>query len=360
MTAVSLRDGSGAATGHEPALRFWLRYAEHEGALIQDGGDRALVVLPDHLQDAAGLEEESVVTAEPDIARDEGAVLLIPGYPALERAASAVLEGGDVGRCHLPWPTTIPPRASALEQHVRERFHFEHGRIDVAGEPARAYVPLLRVGAAITYVASLTHRLQEREEVWVDARTGLAVPPAVVSTIAARPRLARPDGRHHALPTDLPRALSSAHAILEERARARRATLLAHAHRARDVELARAAVYFEGALESIARRRASAPADRRHLLESQEEATRAERARRSREIEEEFTPRHEIRPFRLHLVLVPALVLPCEVRRGPRRFPFAVEWLLTASAFAEVRCPHCDASAELVAGRERLGCRACV
>lgn len=361
MTASSLRDGSGAAVRREPALRFWLSYAEREGALVEDGVDHALVVLPDRLRDAAGLEEECVVTAEPDVAREEGAVLLIPGHPALEQAADAVLEGGDVGRGHLPWPTSLPPSAPALEQHLRERLHVEHGRIDVTGEPARAYLPLLRVGAAITYLASLSYRLQEREEVWVDARTGLAVQPAVLSTIAGRPRLAGPDARHRALPADLPRALTCAHAILEERATARRAKLVAHTRRARDAELARAASYFEGALESIARRRASAPAERRHLLDNQEEATRAERARRSREIEEEFTARHEIRPFRLHLVLVPALVVPCEVRRGPRRFPFAAAWLLTASTFADVRCPHCcDAPAELVAGRERLGCRACL
>jgi hypothetical protein len=42
------------------------------------------------------------------------------------------------------------------------------------------------------------------------------------------------------------------------------------------------------------------------MLEAQAEATRAERARRRREIEEEYEPRHEIRPFRLHLVHVPA------------------------------------------------------
>jgi hypothetical protein len=113
-------------------------------------------------------------------------------------------------------------------------------------------------------------------------------------------------------------------------------------------------------LKSIERRRASAPGERRRLLDGQEDATRIEHARRRREIEEEFTPRHEIRPFRLHLVLVPAFVLPVEVRRGPRAFPLAVAWLAPAGRFADVRCPHCGAVAGLVAGRERLGCRACL
>lgn len=345
---------------HEPALRFWMRYAEREGALIEDAGDQALVLLPEPLREDAELPEEVTVSSEPDVAREDGAVLMIAGHPALERAAATVLEEGDAGSAYLAWPRSAPPRAATLQDRARERFHVEHGRVDVAGEPRRAYRPLLRVGAMIEYAASLTHRFQEQEEAWVDACTGLALPDRVLNALGGHARLPEPDTTHRALEADLVAALRGAHARLEERAGERGASLLVHARRALDSELARADSYYAGALESIERRRGSAPPDRRRLLDDQAEATRVEHARRRREIEEEFGASHEIHPFRLHLVHVPALVLPVEIRRGRQAFPFAFPWLATAGAFCDVRCPHCDAAAELVAGRERLGCRECL
>jgi hypothetical protein len=344
---------------HEPGLRFWLHYAEREGALIEDAGDQALAVLPPALQEAADLPEDVAVTSDPDVAREDGAVLLIPGHPALERAAAAVLEEGDVGRVHLAWPRFAPTRMADLQARVRERFHVEHGRIDAAGDARRVYLPLLRVGAMISYAASLTHRLQEQEHVWVDARTGVGVPDGVLEALAGRPWLPEPDTRHTPLDADLALALRGAHAQIEERATARRAALHLQARRALESELARADAYYEGVLEAIERRRASAGDERRRLLDSQADATRAEHIRRRREIAEEFEACHEIHPFRLHLVLVPALVLPVDIRRGARTFPFEFVWLLPARAFADVRCPHCGAATELVAGRDRLGCREC-
>lgn len=344
---------------HEPGLRFWLRYAEGEGALIEDAGDQALAVLPESLQEAADLPEDVAVTSDPDVAREDGAVLLIPGHPALERAAAAVLEHGDVGRVHLPWPRSAPPRTAELQGRARERFQVEHGRIDAAGDARRAYVPLLRVGAMISYAVSLTHRFQEQEQVWVDARTGLGVPDGVLEALEGRPWLPGPDTTHTPMEADLALALRGAHAELEQRAITRQDALRVQARRALESELARADAYYHGALESIERRRASADPERRGLLDSQADSTRAEHARRRGEIEEEFEPRHEVRPFRLQLVFVPGFVLPVDVRRGARTFAFAFVWLAGARAFADVRCPCCGAAAELVAGRERLGCRLC-
>lgn len=345
---------------HEPALRFWLGWAEQEGALVEDAGDHALLVLPEPLQEASELPEEFAVTSDPDVAREDGAVLLIPGHPALERAAAGVLEAGDAGRTYLPWPDSADPRAADLEARARERFHVEHGRIDAAGQPRRVYLPLLRVGAMIHYAASLTHRFQEQEEAWVDARTGLGLPTGVLEALRVRLQLPEPDARHVMLEADLPLAVARAHAALEERAAARAAALLAQGRRALQSELARADAYYSGTLESIERRRASAPPDRARLLDAQAEATRAEQARRRREIEEQHRPRHELRPFRLHLVLAPAFVLPVEIRRGRRAYPFELAWLAVAGSFADVRCPQCEADAELVAGRERLGCQSCL
>jgi hypothetical protein len=345
---------------HEPGLRFWLRYAERGGALIEDGGDKALAVLPDSLQQETELPEEVTVTSDPDVAREDGAALLIAGHPALERAAATVLAEGDAARLHLPWPRSAPPTRGTLQARARERFRVDHGRIDAAGEPRHAYALLLRTGAMISYAASLAASFQEQEEAWVDARTALPVPDVVLESVRGRPRLSKPDARHPTLEADLALALAGAHARLEERATARRASLQAHSRRALESELARADAYYEGALESIERRRESAPADRQRLLDGQAEATRAERARRRTEIEQEFEASHEIRPFRLHLIHVPAFVLPVDIRRGSRTFPFEFTWLPAAAAFTDVRCPGCGEAADLVAGRERLGCESCL
>ena len=327
-------------------------------------------LLPGALREASELPEEVSVTSDPDVAREDGAVLLIPGHPALDRAASAVLADGDAGLLYLPWPGSRRPSRATLEARARELVAVAHGRIDAAGEVVAAYLPLLRVGAMISYAASLTLRFQEQEEAWVDARSGLDVPERVLDTFVRRPRLRalrgerfaftpRGDARHRSLLADLPLALRGAHKQFERRARARCDALAMQARGAAESELARADAYYRGALDSIERRRASAPADRLPLLEAQADATRAEHSRRRREIEDEFEARYELRPFRLHLVHVPAYVLAVHVRRGSRRFPFELVWIAGAGEFAAIHCPTCGAADELVAGRERLGCAAC-
>jgi hypothetical protein len=343
----------------EPALSFWLRYAEREGALVEDKGDHALVLLPDPLQQRSELPEEVIVTANPDVAREDDAVLLIAGHPAVQCAASSVLAEGDVGSDYLPWPASRPPTRSTLEARARALAPVEQGRIDAAGEPVAAYLPLLRVGAMVSYAASLTLRFQEQEEAWVDALTGTAPSERLLAALKDRPRLPRPDGRRRSLKPDLTVAISAAHEQLDRRAAEREASLAAHARRALDAELMRADAYYDASLASIARRRAGAEADRARMLDAQADATRAERSRRRREIEEEYRSRHDVRPFRLQLVHLPAFVLAVEIRRGSRAFPFELTWVTGAAEFAALRCPGCGSAEPLVATRERLGCRAC-
>jgi hypothetical protein len=344
----------------EPALGFWLGYAERQGALVENAGNRALLVLPEHLQQAFELPEELTVTADPDLAREEGAVLLTAGHPALERAATDVLTEGDAGSCWLPWPSSRPPARSVLQDRARELMSVEHGRIDATGDPQPAYLPLLRVGAMIDYAASLTLRFGEQEESWVDAHTGLEVSEGVLAGALRQPRMPRPDVRHRVLPIDLPRAIAAAHEQLRRRADARQESLAIQARRSLASELQRADAYYDTALESIERRRGSADADRLRMLDAQAEATKLERTRRRREIEEELTARHEIKPFRLHLVHLPAFVLSVEVLRGQRRFPLTLTWLPLAEELAHVRCPSCDAAQPLVAGKNMLGCTSCM
>ena len=99
---------------------------------------------------------------------------------------------------------------------------------------------------------------------------------------------------------------------------------------------ARAKRYYAEALASLARRQASAAADRQALLAARADSVQAEEKRRLAEIEEKYASRHDIRPYRLHVLLVPVLRLPVDVLRGTRRFPRTLDWMLPAGAYAAV------------------------
>jgi len=349
-----------APSASEPALRFWLRYAQRQGALVEEQRESPLVLLPEPPQEQAGLSEEVTVTANPDVAREDRAALLIAGHPAVQRAAEAVLAQGDVGCGFLPWPRSRPPSRGELAAQAREQLGVSHGRLDPDGEPIAAYLPLLRLGAMIGYEASLRLRFHEQEEVLLDALARLEAPPCLRALAAARRLLARPDGHGRLLRASLPAAILAAHALIETRARAREGALAAQARRELIIERARAEHYYEGALASIARRRATATPDRRRLLDAQAQATVAERARRLREIEDEYRPRHRLTPFGLQLIYAPVYLLPLAVRCGSARFGLQLTWILGAGEFAPPCCPVCGAREPLVATRQRLGCRACM
>ncbi|HEY2440236.1 MAG TPA: hypothetical protein VGI07_08400 [Solirubrobacteraceae bacterium] len=350
-SAPSLRD--------EPALSFWLSYAEREGALVEPAIDSALVLLPAPLQAECELPEEVTITASPDVAREDGATLLIPGHPAVERAASSVLATGDAGRGYLPWPRSRRPSRADLVAQARKLVAVEHGRIDGAGEPIGAYLPLLRVAVMVSHAASLTLRFQEQEEILLDATTRQAPGERLHQAVAAGRWLPERDGSASPLNANLPAAVVAAHTLLERRAFERGKALASHAQRAMLAELARADAYYEQALASIERRRATAASDRARLLDAQKQATGAEWSRRRREIEDEYRPRHEMQPFRLQLIYAPAYVLPVDVRRGSRAFSFQLTWIPADGAFAASRCPACGAAEPLVATRGRLGCLGC-
>ncbi|MGI8915266.1 MAG: hypothetical protein ACR2JY_16015 [Chloroflexota bacterium] len=337
----------------EAGLRFWLDFAERHGALSEDDGAKALLLLPSGLQQTFHLPEEVAVTADPEVAEEEGAMLLIPGHPLLEQAAAQVLEQGDAGTGAVPWPRTTRPSPEALLAHARNQFLVEHGRIDPAGEPSPVYLPLLHIGALVSYVVD--DRFQEVEAVWLDAGNGL--PMVGVGRLAD---LAAPETGHPALLPDMPLALQEGHRLIEERAVVREQVLARQVQGVVQEELTRAGSYYEGVLQSISRRRSAASPERQALFDAQTEATQKERGRRVQEIEEKYRPRHDTRPFRLHLVLTPALQLPVHIRRGERRYPLALTWVLAGGRFTALRCPHCGTAAPLVAGREFLGCKVCL
>ena len=322
-----IADGAARSLRDEPALSFWLSYAERQGALVEPAADSALVLLPAPLQAECELPEEVTVTASPDVAREDRAVLLIAGHPAVERAATSVLAVGDTGRGYLPWPRARAPSRGDLIARARELVAVEHGRIDGAGEPIAAYLPLLRVAAMVSHTASLSLRFQEQEEVLLDATARVPVGERLRQTVAAERWLPERDGSARPLTANLPAAVAAAHGLIERRALERGKALAAHAQRAMLAELARADAYYEQALASIDRRRATAAPDRARLLDAQAQATRAERSRRRREIEDEYRPRHEIAPFRLQLIYAASYVLPLDVRRGSRTYSFQLTWI---------------------------------
>ena len=344
----------------EPALRFWLDFAEHAGAVTEERHGATLVVLPDSLQAVLDVPDELVVTADPDIAREDDALLLYSGHPLVLRAAELVLSTGDAGLAHLAWPGSAPPGPSVLEGRARDQIAVDHGRIDVTGHPAPVYLPIIRMGARARYTVSVDEAFQEQVEAWVDGRTGLAVPDRLRDAASGSALTPGAGTDHRSFPPDLHRATSRTHALVEEQVRARVEALTRSSRQARERELAQVEAYYDGVLSTIAARRANATRDRQELLDTQAHATRAERARRIAETCEKFEPRWEIQPFRLHHVGVPALIVPITVRRGARSYPAELAWVLTLGTYLTPCCPSCWAHEPLVAGRERLGCRACL
>jgi hypothetical protein len=347
------------AAGSDPALRFWLAYAASEGALVEQRYDDALVLLPPTLQTSLDLPEELTVTSDPAAAREDGSLLVAAGHPLTQQAAEDVLDRGDVGIRHLAWPARTPPTAEVLQARARDWLPVDHGRVDLTEDPSPVYLPVLRIGVLVHHAVSLDHRFQERDEAWLDATSGLVLGDPTAAVLAANPQAAAAVGVAE-LVADVASAAAAADAALTARAAARLGGLVAESAGARADELAQAATYYAAQLDSIQRRRTMADPDRQRVLDAQAEATTVERERRLAEIDEKFRARHELRPFRAHLVLVPALSLDVIVRRGPRCYPLPLTWMLPAATFAPVRCPHCASRADLVAGRRHLGCRRCL
>ena len=101
---VGEQSGEALTAVADPALGFWLRHVAAEGGLWEPAGDSRYVVLPPQLRDAYRLPEELRVTADPDVAREDGATLLAAGHPVLAEAADRVLACGDAGYLLLARP----------------------------------------------------------------------------------------------------------------------------------------------------------------------------------------------------------------------------------------------------------------
>ncbi|MBV9314659.1 MAG: hypothetical protein JO100_13230 [Pseudonocardia sp.] len=344
----------------DPGLRFWLHYVDGCGGVTESGADGTLIMLPSLMAAEFELPDELVVTADPDVAHEDGAVLLTTGHPVLTRAADAVLTDGDVGIDMVAAPAGPAPDTDTLQDAIREQVPVDHGRIDVVGLPTRVDRPILRVGALVTYTVSAEEYYQERLECWVDAISGLPLRPDDASRLARAARADGPATAPASIVNTATGALVHVHHILNTAAEQRRGMLSAQASRAHQRELAHARSYYDDALQSLERRRATADASRAALLAARAASTQDECARRLLEIDEKYQAQHEIRPYRLHVVLVPGWRVPVDIRRGARRYPFAFDWLAPLSTYAAERCPRCHAGAPLLASKTCLGCQACL
>lgn len=343
----------------DPGLTFWLDHVAADGGLWEPSRDRTLVVLPPPLVARYRLPEELLVTDDPDVARSDGIAFLGTGHPVLAQAAEAVLAGGDAGVSLLEPPSGAPPSAAVLQDRARAQVHVGHGRIDAVGVPQPVVHWVLRVGALVTYVLSSDEHVSEQVERWVHVDARRDVPAGVVE------RLVRAEPRRGALmepvePERLARALAEADRTIEAESLRRRAELAREVAGAADAERRRAQAYYADAIAGIERRLQTAAEDRRPLLEARLVATRDERSRRMAEIADKHQARHEVKPYRLHAIGVPALRLAVDVRRGERRYPLELDWLTSAGVFAQPRCPACDVVAPLVAGKAGLGCLVCL
>jgi hypothetical protein len=344
-------------TSTDVGLDFWLRYVEASGGLTEFGGDTTLVMLPPTLQTTLELPEELRVTTDPDIAREDGATLLSAGHPALSRCADEVLAVGDVAAMAVPVAATPPPSAEHLQAMARDQFTVDHGRIDATGAPTRSVRAILRVGALIDYTLSSDDHYQECAECWVDVQSQRELPTHVRMKLAALPTVPKDDSRSL---NGLDAAIRFADRVIEQCAQRRRSELGDDIDKTRDAELERVEAYYRDALATIERRRAQAPADRRELLDARADSVRNERVRRIGETREKYQASHEVRPYRLHIYEVPVWRLPVDVRRGDRRYPLTLDWLIPLARFADIACPHCGSDERLVATKTRLGCASCV
>jgi hypothetical protein len=341
----------------DPGLRFWLSYVEHGGGLIESVNGGALAVLPEELQVRLGLPETVSVTGDPEVAREDGALLLAAGHPVLDLSAEQVLGVGDVGRHALVWPKLELPAAGDLLEQARGTFSVDHGRIDVAAPPIRTYLPVIRAGAMIRYRVAGDEAFQERLECWLDADTRRELPGAHREALQTALPCA-PDTTQQ-LPFDLGLAAEAVNQLLARRAGARLETLDDESRHARTAEIDRVRAYYQEALDGIERRRPNIAPERVAALDARAEATRAERARRLAEIQEKHRAGVDLTPYRLHLILVPAVVLPVDFLRGSRRYPQRLLWVWPTRQFRPLPCPSCGADQPLVAGKTILGCRAC-
>jgi hypothetical protein len=341
-----------------PALAFWLDYLSARGGLWEQSGDTVLAVLPDQLAATHDLPESALITDDPDIAREDGVLFLGAGHPEIDKAAEAAVDDGDVAVVTVAHPAK-PLSTEDVLARVRDQVPIEHGRIDATATPIRTHRPVLRLGVLVSHTVSAEETFTEVAECLVDVASRVAWPEDSAALVRQAASTAGRPGREPRTPGLVP-ALAAARDLLDEAAAVRGQALAAGADAERAEEIARASDYYAAALAAIDKRRTGADPHRTALLDSRAQVTLAERDRRLTEITEKYRHSHALRPYRLHLIDIPAWRLATDVRRGDRRWPVTFDYLPLLGTVAPTRCPNCQALASLVAAKSQLGCTICL
>lgn len=341
-----------------PAFAFWLDYLDSRGGLWEPSGEAVLTVLPDQLAAAHDLPESTLITDDPDIAREDGVQFLGAGHPEIDSAAGAVIDAADVGTLTLPHGSK-PMSTEDLLALIRDRMPVDHGRIDATGAPIRTHRATLRLGALVSHTVSAEEQFTEASECMLDVASLIAWPEHAAARV--RDAMAHTDTgpARHVPGNALIPALAATHSVLDEAAVSRGRVLAQTADAERAAETTRANEYYAAALAAIDKRRTDADPDRAALLDARAQATIAERDRRLAEIGEKYRHQHKLRPYRLHIIDLPAWRLTTDIRRGDRRWPVVFDYLPLLGELAPTRCPNCGVRAPLVATKTHLGCSAC-
>ncbi|QIZ33636.1 hypothetical protein [Saccharopolyspora sp. ASAGF58] len=343
---------------HNPAFAFWLDYLDSQGGLWEPSGEAVLTVLPDQLAAAHDLPESTLITDDPDIAREDGVQFLGAGHPEIDKAAGAVIDAADVGTLTLPHGSK-PMSTEDLLALIRDRMPVDHGRIDATGAPIRTHRATLRLGALVSHTVSAEEQFTEVSECLLDVGSLIAWPEQAAARVRDAIAVTDTGLARHVPGNALIPALAATHSVLDEAAASRGRVLAQTADAERAAETTRASEYYAAALAAIDKRRTDADPDRAALLDARAQATIAERDRRLAEIGEKYRHQHKLRPYRLHIIDVPAWRLTTDIRRGDRRWPVVFDYLPLVSDLAPTRCPNCDAHAPLVATKTHLGCTVC-
>lgn len=344
----------------DPAVGFWLRYVTAYGGLAEPDGDTHLAVLPETVRKESGFDELVHITGDPDIARDGDAILLGPGHPALSAAADRVLALGDVGTLDLDGARPRPPDADGLLERARDQFPIDHGRIFATGSPVPSSRAVLRIGALVTYTLSADEHYQEQVEYWIDTDSRLPLSAGAAGRLGAADPLPSPSPSRRLPPEALGAVLATACELIDQAASQRREELSVTARKACAEEQQRAEDYYSAQIMTLRQRLDAVPSEKKAAYQARIEATAAERERRLAEIGEKYAPGHDVRPFRAHLVRVPAVRLPAEARRGERRHELRLDYLTAAGEYAGLRCPSCSSAAPLVLAKTGFGCENCL
>src|SRR3954454_11578606 len=134
-------------SGGDPSwarLRLLVELPRSPRRALGAAGDTVLAILPGHLSNQHDLPESTLITDDPDIAREDGALFLGAGNPEIGKGAEAVVAAGDGGALTLPHSAKHISTEDLLAK-IRDQVPVAHGRIDATSSILRSHRAVLRL-----------------------------------------------------------------------------------------------------------------------------------------------------------------------------------------------------------------------